>query len=113
LFYTYSVNDCGRMGIAPRWITATSFETSYIDCVLNSKAQSIQRPATGRRQIESRYKGVTLSHGDRGTVHSLTVTQREQSALTLQAMTTYNPLEKKITPGKPSPLEHLLSAKHA
>jgi hypothetical protein len=58
------------MGIAPRRITATGFETGHIDCVFNSKAQSIQWAAAGRRQIESRYKGVTLSNGDGGAVHS-------------------------------------------
>jgi hypothetical protein len=82
------------MGIAPRRITATGFETGHIDCVFNRKAQSIQWAATGRRQIESRYKGVALSNGDRGAVHSLAVTQREQSAITLQAMTTSKPWEK-------------------
>jgi hypothetical protein len=41
LFYRYSVNDCGGMGIAPRRITTTSLETGHIDCVFNSEAQSI------------------------------------------------------------------------
>jgi hypothetical protein len=85
------------MGIAPRRITATGFETGHIDCVFNSKAQSIQWTAIGRRQIESRYKGVTLSNGDGGAVHSLTLTQREQSAITLQAMTTSKLSEKRMT----------------
>ena len=89
------MDDSGGMGIAPRRITATGFETGYIDCVFNSKAQSIQWTAIGQRQIESRYKGITLSNGDRGAVHSLTLMQREQSAITLQAMTTSNPSENK------------------
>jgi hypothetical protein len=42
LLYTHSVDNRGGMGIAPRRITATGFETSHIDCVFNSKAQSIQ-----------------------------------------------------------------------
>src|SRR5262249_24562281 len=70
LLHGYSVDYCGRMGIVPRRITATGFETTYIDCVFNSKAQSVQRAAFGRRQIESRYKGVTLSNGNRGALHS-------------------------------------------
>jgi hypothetical protein len=82
------------MGIMPRRITTTGFETGYIDGVFNSKAQSIQWTGIGRRQIESRYKGVTLSNCDLGGVHSLTLPQRDQSAITLQAMTTYKPLEK-------------------
>jgi hypothetical protein len=82
------------MGIAPRRITTTGFETGHIDCVFNSKAQSIQWTACGGRQIESRYEGVTLSNSDLGAVHSLTLQQRDQSAITLQAMTTYKPSEK-------------------
>jgi hypothetical protein len=64
------VNYRGGMGIAPSRITATGFETGYINCVFNSKAQSSQCAASGRRQIESRYKGVTLGNRDRGAVHS-------------------------------------------
>jgi hypothetical protein len=82
------------MRIAPRRITTTGFETGHIDCVLNSKMQSIQWTAIGRRQIESRYEGVTLSNSDLGAVHSLTSAQRDQSAIILQAMTTYKPSEK-------------------
>jgi hypothetical protein len=41
LLYTNSVDHCGGMGITPRWITATSFETGNIDCVFSSKAQSV------------------------------------------------------------------------
>src|SRR6476646_7515415 len=48
LLYTHSVDYSGGMGIAPRRITATGFETGYIDCVFNSKAQSIQRAAIRR-----------------------------------------------------------------
>ena len=116
LLYTHSVDYCGGMGIAPRRITATGFETSHIDCVFNSKAQSIQWAAIGRRQIESRYKGVTLSNGDRGAVHSLTLTQREQSAITLQAMTTSKPSEKEddgceaVTPSRTYFLPSTLSS---
>jgi hypothetical protein len=61
---------CGGMRIAPRRITATGFETGYIDGVFNTKAQSIQWAASGGRQIESRYEGIALSNGDRGTLHS-------------------------------------------
>jgi hypothetical protein len=82
------------MGIAPRRITTTGFETGHIDGVFNSKAQFIQWTAIGRRQIESRYKGVTLSNSDLGAVHSLRLPQRDQFAITLQAMTTYEPSEK-------------------
>src|SRR6266550_1423544 len=96
------------MGIAPRRITTTGFETGHIDCVLNSKAQSIQWTAIGRRQIATRYKGVTLSNSDLGAVHSLTLPQRDQSAITLQAMTTYKPSEKNITAEKPSLLAALI-----
>jgi hypothetical protein len=83
------------MGITPCRITATGFETGHIDCVFNSKAQSIQWTPAGRRQIESRYKGVTLSNGDRGAIHSLALTEREQSATPLQAMMTSKPSEEK------------------
>jgi hypothetical protein len=38
LLYAHSMDDCDGMGIAPRRITATGFETRHIDCVLNSKA---------------------------------------------------------------------------
>jgi hypothetical protein len=48
LLYTHSVDYSGGMGIAPRRITTTGFETGYIDCVFNSKAQSIQRAAIRR-----------------------------------------------------------------
>jgi hypothetical protein len=41
LLYAHSMDDCGGSGIAPRRITATGFETGHIDCVFNSKAQSI------------------------------------------------------------------------
>ena len=54
------------MGIAPRRITTTGFETGYIDGVFNTKAQSIQWAASGGRQIESRYEGIALSNVDRG-----------------------------------------------
>jgi hypothetical protein len=84
----------GGMGIALRRITTTGFETGHINCVLNSKAPSIQWADCGGRQIESRYKGVTLSNSHLGAVHSLTLPQRDQSSITLQAMTTYKPLEK-------------------
>jgi hypothetical protein len=70
LLYAYSVDYCGRMGIAPGRITTTGFETGHIDYVFNSKAQSIQWAASGGRQIESRYEGITLSNGDRGAIHS-------------------------------------------
>jgi hypothetical protein len=70
LLYAHSMDYCGGMGIAPSRITTTGFETGHIDGVFNSKAQSIQRSATNRRQIESRYEGVTLSNGDRGAIHS-------------------------------------------
>jgi hypothetical protein len=114
LLYTHSVDYRGGMGIAPRRITATGFETGYIDCVFNSKTQSIQGATADRRQIESRYEGVTLSNGDRGAVHSLTLTQREQSAITLQAMTTSEPSEKeKRRLGSRRSLEPLFSAEHA
>src|SRR5262249_29464585 len=69
LLYTHSVDYCGGVGIAPCRITATGFETGHIDCVFNSKAQSIQWTAIGRRQIKSRYESVTLSNGDDGAVH--------------------------------------------
>jgi hypothetical protein len=49
LLHTNSVDFCGGMGIAPRRITTTGFETGNIDCVFNSKAQSIQRPTAHRR----------------------------------------------------------------
>jgi hypothetical protein len=49
LFDGYSVNHSSRMGIAPRRITTTGFETGYINCVLNSKAQPIQRATTRQR----------------------------------------------------------------
>src|SRR5262245_7066120 len=49
LLYTNSVDYCGGMGIAPRRIPTTGFETGNIDCVFNSKAQSIQRPTAHRR----------------------------------------------------------------
>ena len=75
---------CGGMRIAPRRITTPGFETGYIDGVFNSKAQSIQWTASGGRQIESRYEGITLSNSDRGAVHSQTLMQREQSAITVQ-----------------------------
>ena len=59
LLYTHSVDYCGGMGIAPRRITATGFETGHIDCVFNSKAQSIQwaaiRSATDRKSLQRRY----------------------------------------------------------
>ena len=59
LLYTHSVDYRGGMGIAPRRITATGFETGYIDCVFNSKAQSIQwaaiRSATDRKSLQRRY----------------------------------------------------------
>jgi hypothetical protein len=115
LLYTHSVNYRGGMGIAPCRIAATSFETGHINCVFNSKPQSIQRTANGRGQIESRYKGVTLSNGDRGAVHSLTSTQPDQSAVTLQAMTTCQPSEKKNDGWEAvtSPLKQLFSAEHA
>ncbi len=48
LLYTHSVDYSGGMGIAPRRITTTGFETGYIDCVFNSKAQPIQRAAIRR-----------------------------------------------------------------
>jgi hypothetical protein len=48
LLYTNSVDHRGGMGIAPRRVTATGFETGDIDCVFNSKAQSIQWTAIGR-----------------------------------------------------------------
>jgi hypothetical protein len=70
LLYTHSVDYCSGMGIAPVRITATGFETGHIDYVFNSKAQSIQCAASGRRQIESRYEGITLSNADRGATHS-------------------------------------------
>jgi hypothetical protein len=70
LLYTYSVSYRGGMGIAPRRITATGLETGYIDCVFNSKAQSIQWTGISRREIAGRYKGVTLSNGDSGSDHS-------------------------------------------
>ncbi len=54
LLYAHSVDYCSGMGIAPGRITATGFETGHIDYVFNSKAQSIQWAASGRRQIESR-----------------------------------------------------------
>jgi hypothetical protein len=41
LLYAHSVDYGGGMGIAPRRITTTGFETGYIDCVFHSKAQSI------------------------------------------------------------------------
>jgi hypothetical protein len=41
LLYTDSVDYCGGMGITPRRITTTGFETGHIDRVFNSKAQSI------------------------------------------------------------------------
>jgi hypothetical protein len=41
LLYRHSVDDRGGMGITPRRITATGFETGNVDCVFNSKAQSI------------------------------------------------------------------------
>jgi hypothetical protein len=69
------------MRITPRRITATGFEIGHIDCVFDSKAQSIQWSAIRRRQIESRYKGMTLINADRRAVHSLAVMQREQSAV--------------------------------
>src|SRR6266700_1234786 len=84
LLYAHTVDYCGGMRIAPRRITATGFETGYIDGVLNTKAQSIQWAASGGRQIESRYEGITLSNSDRGAVHSQTLMQREQSAITVQ-----------------------------
>ena len=59
LLHTHRVDYCGEMGIAPCRITTTGFKTGHIDRVFNSKAQSIQWTAFGRRQIESRYKGVT------------------------------------------------------
>jgi hypothetical protein len=70
LLYTHSVDYCGGMRIAPRRITTTGFETGHFDYVLNTKAQSIQWAASGGRQIESRYEGVTLSNSDLGAVHS-------------------------------------------
>ena len=48
LLYAHSVDYCGGMRITPRRITATGFETGYIDGVFNTKAQSIQWAATGR-----------------------------------------------------------------
>jgi hypothetical protein len=95
LLYTHSVNYRGGMGIAPCRIAATTFETGHIDCVFNSEAQSIERTAIGRGQIESRYKGVTLNNGNRGAVHSRTSTQREQSAVTLQPITICQSSDKK------------------
>jgi hypothetical protein len=41
LLYTNSVDYRSGMRIAPRRITTTGFETGYVDCVFNSKAQSI------------------------------------------------------------------------
>jgi hypothetical protein len=41
LLYANSVDYCGWMGIPPGRITTTGFETSNIDCVFNSKAQSV------------------------------------------------------------------------
>src|SRR4029077_4752237 len=70
LLYTNSVDHCWGMGVAPRWITTTSFETGNINCVLSAKAQSIQRAASGRRQIESCDEGIALCNGDRGGFHS-------------------------------------------
>ena len=70
LFYANSVDDRGRMGIAPRRVTTTGFETRYVDGVFNTKAQSIQWAASGGRQIESRYEGIALSNGGRGALHS-------------------------------------------
>jgi hypothetical protein len=48
LLYTHSVDHRSGMRIAPRRITATGFETGHIDCVFNSKAQSIQSTAIRR-----------------------------------------------------------------
>jgi hypothetical protein len=41
LLHAHSVSHGGGMRIAPRGITAAGFETGYIDCVFNSKAQSV------------------------------------------------------------------------
>jgi hypothetical protein len=70
LLHADSVDNCGGMGIAPRRVTATGFETSHIDCVLNSKAQSIEWPVPSGRQIESAYESVALRNGHRGGFHS-------------------------------------------
>src|SRR5438874_4909642 len=70
LLYTHAMDHCGGMRIEPCRITTTGFETGYIDGVFNSKAQSIQWTASGGRQIESRYEGITPSNSDRGAVHS-------------------------------------------
>ena len=70
LLYAHRVDYCGGVGITPGRITTTCFEAGHINCVFNSKAQSMQWAATGGRQIESRYERITLSNGGRGAVHS-------------------------------------------
>ena len=113
LLYTYSVDYRGRMGIAPRRITATGFETGHVDCVFDSKAQSIQWASTRRREIESRYKGVALSIGDGGAVHSRRSWGKVSNSQSFFKERWLQAVGKKITAGSRHLFEYLFSTKHA